>query len=404
MITTKQLEELEALGFGSDIGKFEEYIAELQDASADGEEIVTNSVYDQYIRLLAEIKPDSELLMRNWEKDYADADLTLDKYLLSMGMKSITTCVNMDDIKAFAVYHSELGDRELDYIAPLKYNGNAFRVIYQCGELVSGTLRGRKEGKKGRDITRHLKCILPCHVTAWEDVDITEVRGELLVSKSVYETRLKDIRKSPLASVTSLSRDSASEDEICMLSAVCYKIFQDTFEFNTLKDEYEHLRACGFKVPRYTEFSSKPSELVSKVHSLIDNLGDMYKTDGFTDYDCDGFLVALNNNKDFYGVGAIKKAWKGNFAVKMGVWECNHYISTIEFVEWCDGKRWKIPKAHTKPITTVSGQTTAFVVPLYNVGVMQKLHLVPGSEIHFRHGGETGVQLLTPDGESVTTL
>lgn len=406
MITSKQLEELEALGFDSDIGKFEEYVAQLQDACADGEDMVTNSVYDQCKRLLTELKPDSELLKRNWEKDYGEADSQLDKYLISMGMKSITTCVKDGDIKVFSDMYSELlGETEVKFIAPLKYNGHAFRAVYRYGELYYGTLRGRKPGKKGRELTRHLKHVLPTHVSAWEDVEITEIRGELLVTEEVFRDKLSHIRKSPLASVTSLSRDSAPDDELSYLSAVCYKVFQDDFEFDSLEEEFQHLKDCGFTIPRYTKFVCKPSELIEKVNSLSDNLGKMYKTPGFTAYNCDGFLVEVDNNKQFYSLGAhAQNAWKGNFAIKMGVWECNHYRSIITEIVWEDGKLWKIPKAKTKAITTVSGQTTSFVVPLYNVGVMQKLHLVEGSEVHFRFGGETGVQLLTPTGESVTTI
>ena len=52
---------------------------------------------------------------------------------------------------------------------------------------------------------------------------------------------------------------------------------------------------------------------------------------------------------------------------------------------------------------TANGSTVT-TVPLYNVGVMNKLKLIPGMPIHFRFGGETGVQLLTPDGMSVTSI
>lgn len=46
IITSKQLAELEALGFEGDVLKLEDYVMLLQDAAADGEPIVEDNVYD----------------------------------------------------------------------------------------------------------------------------------------------------------------------------------------------------------------------------------------------------------------------------------------------------------------------------------------------------------------------
>ena len=69
MINNSHLAELEALGCGNDIGKLEEMLALFQDAMADGEPLVEDSVYDQYRRLLEALRPDSEVLHRNWEEE-----------------------------------------------------------------------------------------------------------------------------------------------------------------------------------------------------------------------------------------------------------------------------------------------------------------------------------------------
>lgn len=402
MITTKQLAQLEALGFGSDIAKLEDYVLLMQDSAADGEPLVEDSVYDQHIRLLKELKPDSEAFTRNWEKDFGDIDVNRDKYLDSMGMKSITTCVNAKELSRVAQEHTKLGD-SLEYFWSTKLNGHAFRAVYQYGELTFGTLRGRS--KVGREITRHLKLLLPNKVEAWEDVALTEVRGELVVKKSVFREKLAGIRKSPLASITSISRDSAPDEEIKLINAVCYKMFQDNFEFDTLEDEFNHLEDCGFEVAVHGKetIKTEPTLFATTINNLVERLGKEYKAEALTTYDCDGLVVAINNNKKFYLLGPNKNAWWGNLAVKMGAWECSHYISTVEEIEWCYGKKWITPKAHIKPTLTSSGQTVS-VVPLYTVGNLVKLGLKPGATIHFRFGGETGVQLLTPSGESVTVL
>lgn len=402
MLNNTQLLELDALGFGTNIDALESYVESLQDAAADGEPLVEDSVYDQYRRLLEEVKPNSKILERNWEKDAEEElDNHLDEFLISKGMVSIRTCTNDSDIEVRQEQHKVLGKESIEYLISTKLNGHAFRAVYEYGNLVSGSTRGRKT--KGRSLLRHLKVVLPNYVKEWQYTPLTEVRGELLVKQSVFDSKLKSLRKSPLSAVTSLSKESATDEEIGLLSAVCYKLFQSEMAFDTLSDEMDHLEMVGFETPYRVKRTLEVSNLVTELNNIVEELGQKYKAGELCDYNCDGLVCAINDNIDFYKLGKDKNAWQGNLALKYGVWECSHYKSTIESIEWVPGKQWLIPKAHIKPILTTSGQTV-YVVPLYNVGVVRKLNLKPGSLIDFRFGGETGVMLLTPDGNSIRGL
>ena len=84
-------------------------------------------------------------------------------------------------------------------------------------------------------------------------------------------------------------------------------------------------------------------------------------------------------------------------------WACNHYCGIIKDIEFVPGKKYFTPKAIIEPVVTVTGAEVT-TVPLYNVGVMNDLKLIPGSEIHFRFGGETGVTLCTADGTKISDL
>lgn len=402
MINNTHLAELEALGCGSDIGKLEEMLSLYQDAMADGEPLVEDSVYDQCRRLLEILRPDSYVLHRNWEKDGEDSlDEDLDIYLVSKGMKSIKTCTNNDEISIRCEQYKKSERDYIDFLLSTKLNGHAFRAVYKLGKLVEATTRGRTG--KGQDILRHMRLILPVYVAEWEFSDITEVRGELLVKQSVYDEKFSELYASPLSTVTSLRRSSASDEEISNLSAVCYKLFQTDDPFESLEEELGHLKSVGFEIPYIELHRIKVDNFVEELNKLIIDWGRRYQASELLDYNCDGIVVAVNNNDLFYSLGSDGNTFIGNLALKMGVWECNHYRSIIEKIEWTHGKKWLIPKAYIKPVKTVSGQTV-YVVPLYNLGVVNKLNLGIGSEIHFRFGGETGVMLLTPDGKSVTNL
>ena len=69
MINKSILDDLDRLGFGADVDAFESYIESLQEAASLGKAMVTDTMYDYYIRILKELKPDSQLLHRNWEME-----------------------------------------------------------------------------------------------------------------------------------------------------------------------------------------------------------------------------------------------------------------------------------------------------------------------------------------------
>lgn len=396
-MNSKHLYELEELGFGSDIDAFESYIGELQDAAADGEPIVQDPVYDSYVRFLKDIKPDSKLLTRNWEKE-SEVELTdYDELLKQYGMRSIRTCTNREDIEKYL--DIVLDNRsEIEVCASFKLNGHACRVVYQDGYLVNATTRGRY--KKGRDITRHLKHILGEYNEYLSDYKLVEIRGELIVSYSDFNNTLKYTCRTPLSAVTSLVKDKATDAELDMLHFLAYKIIiKDEDILNTLADEMEYLGDIGFEVPNYSTFKVSRYADIEYILTTFE----AKKKSGITKYDTDGIVIGVNDNSEFYALGLDGNAFKANIAVKMGIWECNMYSGIIEEIIWEHGKKWFTPKARITPVLTVTGARVG-VVPLYNVGVMNKLGLVPGSTVHFRFGGETGVQLLTAEGLSVTSL
>lgn len=397
MINKNLMDELNRLGFGADVDALESYVASLQDAAGMGKPLVTDAVYDYLVRLLKQLKPDSYVLRRNWEVDdfeYGEYDSLLQKY----GMKSITTVQSLADLNKF---REALGDRTVDMIASVKLNGHAVRAVYYYGRLVSGSTRGRR--KKGRDITRHLRAVLPNVVKAWENIKLVEVRGEMLVPLEKFE-RLRDILKTPLSAVTSLLRDSVTDEELQYLECVCYKVLTENNELglNTLEQEMEHLQMCGFRTPERVIVEGvnifNLNEVVEQVLNYFDSIYDRLR------YATDGVVMAVNDNETFYGLGVDGNVYLGNFALKMGPhWESNVYKSIIREIVWVPGKTYITPKAIIEPVITVTGATVTNV-PLYNVWVMERLKLIPGNEIYFRFGGETGVTLVAPDGTPISML
>lgn len=399
MVNSNVMEELNRLGFGADIDALESYVATLQDAAGLGNPLVDDSVYDAHVRLLKQLKPTSSVLNRNWEvedNELSEYDDVLKKY----GMCSITTITDYDELYKFANTIAEVG-HPVDLMASIKENGHGVRAVYLNGHLYNGSTRGRY--KKGRDITRHLKAVLPNHVKAWENIKIVEVRGEMLVAIDTFEKHLKNTLKTPLSSVTSLIRDSVTEDELKYLSMVCYKVIASNgeLEFDTLWDEFEHLEKNGFETPQKAKITGVTAgNLQSSVERVLKYFeGLMDKNE--IKFSCDGIVFAINDNNTFYSTGKNGNAWNGNFALKMGkYWASNIYSSTIEEVIFIPGKSYMTPKAVITPVVTANGAEVTNV-PLYNIGVMERYGYTPGKAIFFRFGGETGVTLCDYNGDSV---
>lgn len=404
MINNDTMSKLESLGFGANIGAFEDYIEQLIEAYAMGEPIVDDSEFDKLKILLEQLNPDSKVLRHNNEI-YEEELNAYDKILNEYGMSSIHTLngiveselKNMMDV-------IDLAGGQVDIFASLKQNGHATRAVYNYGRLVSGSTRGRY--KKGRDITNHLKHMLPNEVEGFKSMPLVEIRGEAVVTKHDFDTYLKGSLKTPLSSVTSMLRESATENEMKMLKFIGYKVIpsDSTFRPKTLASEFAILEKCGIQTPPHILVKEVTKDnLIPTIEYLVEYFEELVNETGY-DIDCDGIVAAVNDSNIFYLGGRDGNTWKGNCAIKEGrLWQSSIYESVISSIEFQYGKKYITPKAIIEPVVCKNGATVTNV-PLYNVGVMDRYGLYTGSLIHFRFGGETGVTLCDEFGNSVRAI
>lgn len=386
---------------GLTIDQLEERFKYANEMAASGNPVVSNAEWDWMLDKLKELRPDSPALMENWTED--EAELTpLDDLLKQYGMCSIPTLkgINNKEMSNFISVMNKNGG-VVDIHCGLKENGHAIRAVYRYGKLVSGSTRGRY--KKGRDITKHLMAHLPLEIDEWKQYELVEIRGEALVPVKTFEEKVKGhyMLKTPLSSVTSFMRESATDEEIAMLRFVMYKVLvSGKRPVDTLYDEYEYLNRLGFEIPQHMRLRNVPSNrMVEAVNTLLANF-ETLMDNGEIEFSCDGLVVAIDNDDIFYGGGKGGNFWNANFAVKEGrYWANNVYSSTILSISWQPGKKFLVPKAVIEPVMCRNGAQVENV-PLYNIGVMERYGYTTGETVYFRFGGETGVTLCDYDGNS----
>ena len=413
------------------VQRLEELVGICNERHNNGEEFVTDAIYDRLMEILRKVNPDSELCKYIWE-DSVDEPDDSDRLFLNHPMYSIQTVksFNCDEIKAYVDRLPD--DSNFDAHISVKLNGHGIRVKYAKGDFFNA--RSRARASAGRDITPQLKACLEeqgvDHLVDLEGIDLCEIRGEwVLPFENVEQARQYNPQiKSAFSGVSSMGRASASEDEWKLLRFVAYEVICDDLSFSTKDEEYNFLSDLGFEVPM--------NWVISDCHksTLIEDLKDIVRDcemDTQTyEYYTDGLVFTINDTDYFRSLGDDGSHYKfGNMALKVGKWKQDMYCGFVQTILWMKGKTKVTPVAivadaedtiEYKEMTEYPyiwnknvianyeelGVITACGnkvrrVPLYEPANILALDAFPGNQLYFRYGGEAGVVPCFEDGTSL---
>lgn len=422
------------------VERLENYIELCNKTSSEGVPLVVDAIYDRMVEVLKILNPDSELLKQVWEDDAVSEDdfhsSDLHCLVAKEPMMSIQTCKSYDcpELKTFI---EKLPDGALDLHGSIKENGHGIRLVYQYGYLEGAFSRARHTS--GRDLTRQLRLLAErdgyLNIEAFSDYPRVEVRGELLLPL----TNLDKAREynsgivSALSGVASMSRDSASDEEILLLDFVAYKIVADDLYFDTKSGMYDMLEDLGFKVPLNWLIEDVTKDtLLSQLPDIISDCEDCVlpsdEGDGY-EYFTDGVVLEVNSRDIFNSMGDDGgKYMYGNIAMKVGYWKQDLYMGYVQAIMWTQGKNKLSPVAivandidmavfsddvddssyfvkSTKEIlnynelgVVTAGGNRVRRVPLFEPCNIVLLDAYVGMPLYFRYGGEAGVVPCTIDG------
>ena len=365
------------LGAGfSSVEGLERYIRGLQDAERIGEPEVSDSVYDNLIRVLQAVKPESKVLNRSLsERCYRGAGLTV-----------------IRDLSELSYLRRLFLEKGIDtsLLSSAKIVGHSVTIRYIDGRYASGAFRC------GIDITEVLRSLVPAYLPELGFYRSVTIDGVVTISQKNFD-KVSRVYKTPLSAVTSFMRETSSAEERGLLSLVCDSITSEG-SFQSLLDEYQTLSALGFLIPTFRvtdgvgahNFDARVEEILSEFTGLT------------LPFDADGVVVRVNDNALFRELGENGNTYLGGFILKAGErFGAKVYSGLIHKIEWDYGSDKLSPRAIISPVTVYDGNTIN-TVPLYSVGVMRDNSFTVGSKIYFLYDNETGAMLCDEDGKVVS--
>lgn len=240
MININTMNKLEKLGIGSDIDKLENYVALIDYSDMMGNCITTWDKKEEIVSLLKELKPNSDIFKYNWDLESEEID-EFDKLFEQYGrFKGIN--VNSITKKSFIELDKSIKDNggTGDIYAFALPDGIDIRIVYRKGIYYSAYTY--KYNKKGKDITEHIRNLVPYNIQEISDQGIIEVQARItMTNDALREANIKESEK--LAFIVDFLINEKSYENIDKFKVLVYKIYSDDIliDLGTLWDEHEAL-------------------------------------------------------------------------------------------------------------------------------------------------------------------
>ena len=274
------------------------------------------------------------------------------------------------------------------YYCELKIDGLAIELTYEKGFLKTGSTRG--DGLIGEDVTQNLKTVdaIPLNLEIRNSkLKIPEqlvVRGEVFITKKNFEKTNKEQEKAGLkayANPRNLAAGSVRQLDpkitaSCNMDSFAYSIITDLGQ-KTHEEEHRILKSLGFKTNPHNKFAKDLDE-VQKFRDYWEKHRDKLN------YEIDGVVVILNDERSFQRTGTVGKAPRGAIAYKFSPKEAETVVEDIIIQVGRTGVL--TPVAKLKPVSI--GGTTVSRATLHNIDEINRLGLKIGDTVIVGRAGD----------------
>ena len=353
--------------------------------------ILEDSEYDQLRRSLLEleeaypdlVQPDSPINQVGDMPLSAFSQVTHDIPMLSLG-----NVFEYDDLRDFMRrVNDRLSDAQQnpEYEMELKLDGLAVSLKYEYGKFVQAVTRG--DGQTGEDITQNTKTIrnLPLWLADAADIELLEVRGEVLMPKAGFErlNRLaaekeeKTFANPRNAAAGSLRQLDPSVAASRPLAFYCYSVNQGLPDsIDTQSAALAWLKDIGFTVSA-VEVVKNPREAQAYYESVIATRSDL-------PFEIDGTVIKVNSLALQQQLGFLSREPRWATAYKF---PAETVMTRLHAIEWQVGRTGAItPVGKLEPVKV--GGVTVSNVTLHNFGEIQRLDVRAGDMVSVHRAGD----------------
>ncbi len=301
-------------------------------------------------------------------------------------MLSINDAFSRQDLDDWFERISKLTQANLDFFCEPKIDGLAVSLRYENNKLVRAATRG--DGLVGEDVTMNIRTIesipLRLHDEKNQLPQVVEIRGEVYMTKNVFEKLNKELlkqgektfanpRNAAAGSIRQLDPRLTAKRE---LKFMAYDIVTD-LGLDSHQAVHEKLKQIGFRAGDYLKLCKDLDEVFVWFNELK-------KIRNKLPYWIDGVVVMVNNLAVFNQLGFTGKASRGILALKF---PAEQVTTIVENVIVQVGRTGVLtPVAVLRPVT-VAG-TTVSRATLHNFAEIERLGIKIGDTVIIQKAGD----------------
>ena len=353
---------------------------------------IPDAEYDRLFRELQSIEDENPELKHIDSPTQRVGGQPLDHFTQVKHRIPMLSLGNVFDEQELTDFYKRVRDRlktedEIEFTAEPKLDGLAISLMYEKGVLVQAATRG--DGMTGENVTENVRTIrnIPLRLTGDNIPSLLEVRGEVFMSKAVFEKlnaaardkgekTFVNPRNAAAGSLRQLDSKIASSRQ---LSMYCYAVgVVENYELPSTHSEVL-MRLGEWGMPLCPEVEVVQSaagcqQYYEKIGAQRDQLS----------YDIDGVVYKVNNIELQQQLGFVARAPRWATAHKFPAQE---EITTVNAIEFQVGRTGAItPVARLEPVFV--GGVTVSNATLHNMDEIRRMDVRVGDSVIVRRAGD----------------
>lgn len=348
---------------------------------------VSDRVYDSHLKQLEELeKQFPSLVLENSPTQKVGSSISnksnkFEKVKHKKPMLSLDKAYNILEIEKYVNNIKKVTqENEISFLIEPKIDGLSIALFYKNGELIKAVTRG--DGEIGEDVTRNIKNIISDIPTKINYFDDLEVRGEIFISKTIFNS-INELENNKYANPRNLASGTLRQLDTNIikqrkLSSFIYEVINcekhNIFEQSKALSLLIDLGFNVFKNYVITNTLKGIEEFINQFLSIKEDL----------DYEVDGLVIKLNEIKFYESIGYTSKFPKYNIAFKF---DDEITQTTLDDIFITIGRTGIVTYNAVLKTVLLKG-TMVSAATLHNYNYIKDLNINIGDEVFIKKAGE----------------